>query len=51
MRRIEPHFPLSCGVPRVNDRPVINEIIFVIRSGLRWRDAPKGYCSHQTIYH
>ena len=38
MRRIEPYFPLSHGVPRVDDRRVISGIIFVIRNGLRWRD-------------
>jgi putative transposase len=41
MRRIEPFFPLSHGVPRVDDRRVISGIIFVIRNGLRWRDAPR----------
>jgi transposase len=41
IRRIEPYFPLSHGVPRVDDRRVISGIIFVIRNGLRWRDAPK----------
>ena len=41
MRRIEPYFPLSHGVPRVDDRRVLSGIIFVIRNGLRWRDAPK----------
>ena len=40
MRRIEPHFPLSHGMPRVDDRRIISDIIFVIRNGLRWRDAP-----------
>ena len=25
-------------------------IIFVIRNGLRWRDAPKDYGPHKTIY-
>ncbi len=25
-------------------------IIFVIRNGLRWRDAPTDYGSHKTIY-
>lgn len=39
MRRIEPYFPLSHGVPRVPDRRVISGIIFVIRNGLRWRCA------------
>jgi putative transposase len=50
MRRIEPFFPLSHGVPRVDDRRVISGIIFVIRNGLRWRDAPKDYGPHKTIY-
>src|SRR5665647_1586139 len=50
MRRIEPFFPLSHGVPRVDDRRVISAIIFVIRNGLRWRDAPKAYGPHKTIY-
>lgn len=40
MRRIEPYFPLSHGIPRVDDRRIISVIIFVIRNGLRWRDAP-----------
>ena len=50
MRRIEPCFPLSHGVPRVDDRRVVSGIIFVIRNGLRWRDAPKDYGPHKTIY-
>ena len=50
MRRIEPYFPLSHGVPRVDDRRVISGIVFVIRNGLRWRDAPKDYGPHKTIY-
>ena len=50
MRRIEPYFPLSHGVPRVDDRRVISGIIFVVRNGLRRRDAPKEYGPHKTIY-
>ena len=50
MRRIEPYFPLSHGVPRVDDRKVISGIVFVIRNGLRWRGAPKAYGPHKTIY-
>ena len=50
MRRIRPYFPLSHGVPRVDDRRVISGIVFVIRNGLRWRDAPKEYGPHKTIY-
>jgi transposase len=29
---------------------VISGIIFVIRNGLRWRDAPKDFGPHKTIY-
>ena len=50
MRRIEPYFPRSHGVPRVDDRRVLSGILFVIRNGLRWRDAPSGYGPHKTIY-
>jgi transposase len=49
MRRIEPYFPLSHGVPPVDDRRTVSGIIFVIGNGLRWRDAPKEYGSHKTI--
>ena len=47
MRRIEPFFPLSHGIPRVDDRRVISGIVFVIRNGLRWRDAPRDYGPHR----
>lgn len=50
MLRIEPHLPLSHGIPRVDDRRIVSGIIFVIRYGLRWRDAPVGYGPHKTIY-
>ena len=50
MKRIEPFFPLSHGVPRVDDRRVISGIIHVLRNGLRWRDAPADYGPPKTIY-
>jgi transposase len=50
MRRIRPHFPLSHGIPRVDDRRVISGIVFVIKGGLRWRDAPPDYGPHKTLY-
>ena len=50
MQRIAPYFPLSHGIPRVDDRKIVSGIIFVIRNGLRWRDAPKEYGPHKTIY-
>jgi putative transposase len=48
--RIKPYFPLSHGVPRVDDRRVVSGIIHVIRNGLRWRDAPEVYGPHKTLY-
>jgi transposase len=50
MRRIRPHFPRSRGIPRVDDRRVLSGIVFVIKGGLRWRDAPPGYGPHKTLY-
>ena len=50
MRRIKPYFPRSHGVPRVDDRRIVSGIIFVIRNGLRWRDAPAAYGPHKTTY-
>ena len=50
LRRIKSHFPLSHGVPRVDDRKVVSGIIHVIRNGLRWRDAPEIYGPHKTLY-
>ena len=50
MARISSHFPLSHGVPRVDDRRVVSGIIYVIRNGLQWKDAPKAYGPHKTLY-
>src|SRR4249919_2766856 len=38
------------GVPRVNDRRVLNGIFWVLRSGAPWRDLPKSYGPHTTCY-
>jgi putative transposase len=48
--RIQPYFPLSHGVPRVDDRRVISGIIYVLRNGLQWKDAPPDYGPHKTLY-
>ena len=50
LNRIKPHFPLSHGVPRVDDLRVISGIIHVIKRGLQWRDAPSDYGPHKTLY-
>lgn len=41
MARILPFFPLAHGVPRVDDRRVVSGIVYVIRNGLQWKDAPR----------
>src|SRR6187397_2838793 len=38
------------GVPRVNDRRILNGIFWVLRSGAPWRDLPDGYGPHTTCY-
>ncbi len=43
MARIKPYFPLSHGVPRVDDTRVVSGIVYVIKNGLRWKDAPREY--------
>ena len=50
MARIAPHFPLAHGVPRVDDRRVVSGIVYVVKHGLQWKDAPKGYGPHKTLY-
>ncbi len=50
LKRIEAYFPLSHGVPRVDDLRVISGIIHVIKRGLQWRDAPSEYGPHKTLY-
>jgi putative transposase len=50
IRLSEPYFPPSHGVPRVDDRRIISGIVFVIRNGLRWRDAPAECGPPKTIY-
>nr|WP_194299739.1 IS5 family transposase [Acetobacter conturbans] len=50
MELIRPYFPLAHGVPPVDDRSVLSGIIYVIRNGLQWKDAPKAYSPHNTLY-
>src|SRR5271154_6195369 len=48
--RIKQYFPRSHGVERVDDLRVVSGIIYVIRHGLQWKDAPKAYGPHKTLY-
>jgi transposase len=38
------------GVPRVNDRRVLNGIFWVLRSGAPWRDLLNNFGPHTTCY-
>lgn len=50
LERIRPYFPLSHGVSRVDDRKVLSGIIYVIKNGLQWKDTPREYGAHKTLY-
>ncbi len=50
LKTIKPYFPYPHGKPRVDDRRVMSGIIFVLKNGLRWRDAPREYGPHKTLY-
>jgi len=50
-RVIEPQLPNKArGVPRVDDRRVLNGIFWVLRSGAPWRDLPERYGPRTTCY-
>jgi transposase len=50
-REIEPLLPNKPrGVPRVDDRRVLNGIFWVLRSGAPWRDLPERYGPRTTCY-
>lgn len=50
LKRISPYFPLSHGIPRIDDLNVISGIIHVIKRGLQWKDAPREYGPYKTLY-
>jgi transposase len=48
---IQPFFPNKPrGVPRANDRRVLNGIFWVLRSGAPWRDLPETFGPYTTCY-
>jgi transposase len=48
---IKPMLPNKTrGVPRVNDRRVLNGIFWVLRSGAPWRDLPHEFGPYTTCY-
>ena len=38
------------GVPRVDDRRVLNGIFWILRSGAPWRDLPENFGPYTTCY-
>ena len=45
MGMASPFFPLADGVARV-----VSGVVYVIKNGLPWRDAPKGHGPHKTLH-
>jgi transposase len=38
------------GVPRVDDRRVLNGIFYILRTGSPWRDLPERYGPYTSVY-
>jgi transposase len=50
-RAIQPILPNKPrGVPRVDDRRVLNGIFYKLRSGVCWADLPERYGPYTTVY-
>jgi transposase len=54
-RRIEPLLPHRthrgrAGRPFNDPRPIVNGILWILRSGAPWRDLPERYGSWETVY-
>jgi len=50
-KTIQPLLPNKpSGVPRVDDRRVLNGIFYILRSGSSWADFPERYGPYTTVY-
>ena len=38
------------GRPRIDDRAILNGILWIMRTGAQWKDMPDRYPSHQTCH-
>ncbi len=47
---LDPLIPGRDGAARVEDRRVINGMVYKIRTGFSWRDLPEGYGPRKTVY-
>jgi transposase len=49
--RLEPLMPRGRrGAHRIDDRRVVSGIVYMLRSGARWRDCPAAYGPYTTVY-
>ena len=49
-KKLEPLLPVDERCRRVDDRRIISGIVYVIKNGLQWKDAPPSYGPHKTLY-
>jgi len=50
-RAIKPVLPNKPrGVPRVDDRRILNGMFWILRTGSPWRDLPERYGPYTTVY-
>ncbi|MGW5753713.1 IS5 family transposase [Nocardia rhamnosiphila] len=51
-RTIEPFLPVSGakGRPRVDDRRILNAMLYKAKTGVAWRDLPERYGPWKTVY-
>jgi transposase len=47
---LEPLMPQSRKSARVDDRAILNAILYVLRTGIPWRDLPDHYGPYTTVY-
>ncbi len=52
---VEPHIPIKKrpdgkGRPSTPPRPVLDGILWILRTGARWQDLPDRYPSYQTCH-
>lgn len=50
IKQLNPLFPKQRGFIRGDDRKVLSGILYVLKYGLRWCDAPKEYGPYKTLY-
>lgn len=52
-KKIEPYLgntPKKTGRPQINNRKIINGVLWILHTGAPWRDLPEYYGPWQTVY-